>query len=98
MILKRPIKRVQMIDNRVLKLNQDVRFKKGEEEGILLNTKTEFVYEASNDILDFIKLFNGENVTGNILSDTQKKFRLSPSEIDQLRELVNELIAQEILL
>lgn len=87
-----------MEDNRILKLNHDIRFKKGENEGLLLNTKTEFVYEASNDILDFIELFNGESTTGRILSDTQRKFNLSTDETDRLRELVSELIAQKIII
>lgn len=83
---------------RVLKLNQEVRIKKGEEEGVLLHARTDFVYEASNDILDFIQLFDGAKTTDDILAETQTRFSLSTEEVDHLHYLIQELVTEEILI
>ena len=87
-----------MKKNRIFRLNQNVRFRKGADEGLLLHTKTDFVYEASNAILDFIILFDGKKDTASILMDTQKKFDLVSEEIDQLKMVINELAAEDILI
>lgn len=86
-----------MKKNLFLKLKDNVQIKKSSQEGIIFDSETEFVYEASNDVIDFIKSFEGNLPVSRILEDLKENFELSKDEIEEILSLIQELISEKIL-